>query len=142
MVDEDLAAQSAATGHEISDINPRRVALVALTLAAIVIAASLVTYGLFRFFYRSETSARPAPSPLSYAPEPPPEPRLSVEPGEELKALRAEEDAALKTYGWVDQEKGVVHIPIDRAIDILAQRGLPARATRSAPPAGGQQKSK
>ncbi len=135
MAERDLAAQSAETGHEVSDISPRRVALVGLALAAVIAATLLVSYGLFDLFYRGENRARPAPSPLSYAPEPVPEPRLEVAPGEELKALRAEEDAALKTYGWIDQEKGAVRIPIDRAIDLLAERGLPARGAQSAPAA-------
>jgi hypothetical protein len=41
----------------------------------------------------------------------------------------------LKSYGWIDRDKGVVHIPIDRAIEILAERGLPVRAAKSAPAA-------
>jgi hypothetical protein len=34
----------------------------------------------------------------------------------------------LSSYGWVDREAGIVRIPIDRAMDLLAERGLPARA--------------
>jgi hypothetical protein len=33
----------------------------------------------------------------------------------------------LQGYHWVDQKAGVVQIPIERAMDLLAQRGLPAR---------------
>jgi hypothetical protein len=50
-----------------------------------------------------------------------------VVPGQELKATRAAEDLMLKSYAWVDKDKGIVRIPIQRAIDLLAQRGLPAR---------------
>jgi hypothetical protein len=42
--------------------------------------------------------------------------------------MRAEEDKILKSYAWIDKEKNIVRIPIDRAIDILAERGLPVRA--------------
>lgn len=142
MADRDLAAQSAESGHEVTDISPLRVALTGLVLAVVIIVTLLVAYGLFYFFRGSEDRARPTPSPLSYAPEPVPEPRLEVEPGEELNALRADEDETLKTYGWIDQEKGVVRIPIDRAIDILAERGLPTRATKSAPAAEKQRPQK
>jgi len=135
MVEQDLAAQSAGSGHEVSDINPKRVAMVGLALATVIALALLVTYGLFHYFYSGETRTRPLPSPLSYSREPTPEPRLSVEPGEELKTLRSEEDAMLKSYGWIDRDKGVVRIPIDRAIEILAERGLPVRAAKSAPAA-------
>ena len=41
--------------------------------------------------------------------------------------MRAAEEQVLTTYGWVDQQKGVVRVPIDRAIDLLAQKGLPSR---------------
>jgi len=34
----------------------------------------------------------------------------------------------LDSYGWIDQDNGIVRIPIDRAIDVTVQRGLPARA--------------
>lgn len=135
MVDQELVAPSAESGHEVSDINPKRVAIVGLVLAAVITVSLLVTYGLFYYFYRGETRSRPLPSPLSYSREPTPEPRLTVERGEGLKTLRSEEDAMLKTYGWIDREKGIVRIPIDRAIEILAERGLPVRAAKSAPAA-------
>jgi hypothetical protein len=79
------------------------------------------------------------PSPLSYTREPTPEPRLEVKPGGDLKTVRAQEDAILKSYGWVDADKGIVRIPIDRAIEIVAERGLPARAAKS--PAATAQKN-
>jgi hypothetical protein len=135
MVDQDLTARSAESGHEVSDINPKRVAMVGLALATVIAVSLLVTYGLFHYFYSGETRTRPLPSPLSYSREATPEPRLSVEPGKDLKTLRSEEDAMLKSYGWIDRDKGVVHIPIDRAIEILAERGLPVRAAKSAPAA-------
>jgi hypothetical protein len=59
-------------------------------------------------------------------------PSPQVASGEALKALRATEDAVLTTYGWVDKSKGIVHIPIDRAMDLLLQRGLPTRAPQQA----------
>jgi hypothetical protein len=46
--------------------------------------------------------------------------------------VRSRDDPILYGYGWVDQKNGIAHIPIQRAIDIVAQRGLPAR------PAGAQ----
>ena len=133
MVDRDLTARRAESGHEVSDINSKRVARVGIALATVIALALLVTYGLFHYFYSGETRTRPLPSPLSYSREPTPEPRLSVEPGEELKTLRSEEDAMLKSYGWIDRDKGVVRIPIDRAIEILAERGLPARPAKNEP---------
>jgi hypothetical protein len=56
-----------------------------------------------------------------------PEPRLQVSPPLDLQELRAREDAELNSYGWIDRTSGVVRIPIDRAIDIIVQTGVPAR---------------
>jgi len=55
------------------------------------------------------------------------EPRLQINPREDLLQLRAREDTVLNSYGWVDRAKGVVHIPVRDAIRILTTRGLPSR---------------
>ena len=54
-----------------------------------------------------------------------PEPRLQVSPAQDLRDMRASEDAILDTYGWADQTADVVHIPVEQVMQILAQRGLP-----------------
>jgi hypothetical protein len=41
----------------------------------------------------------------------------------------------LNRYEWIDREKGLARIPIERAMDILAEGGLPSRPE----PAGGKQ---
>ena len=60
----------------------------------------------------------------------PPEPRLQTNPREDLRLLREQEDAILKSYGWVDRPAGVVRIPIEEAMKLTVQRGLPARQER------------
>ncbi len=50
-----------------------------------------------------------------------------VKPGEDLAAMREQEQQHLSTYGWIDQKAGVVRIPIKRAMDLMA------------PPAGAEQ---
>lgn len=136
MAEHNLPAHSAGSGHELSDLHPSRIALFGVALAVIIVAVLLVAYALFQRFQTEESRARPLPSPLSYTQEPTPEPRLEVNPGVELKALRAEEDEALKSYGWIDRDRGIVRMPIDRAIDVLAEKGLPVRAAQKDEPAG------
>jgi hypothetical protein len=46
----------------------------------------------------------------------------------QLNGIRLEEENTLYSYGWVDEKAGTVRIPIDRAMDLLVQRGLPVRA--------------
>ena len=54
-----------------------------------------------------------------------PQPRLEVKPGARLAELRAAENADLNSYGWVDRNAGTVRIPIDRAMQLILDRGLP-----------------
>ncbi len=89
-----------------------------LLLLALAAAASL---GTERFFARA-SSAAPRPSVA------PPEPRLQADPAGDLARFRAEEDAALTSYGWVDRARGVIRVPIERASTLLLSRGLPTRA--------------
>jgi hypothetical protein len=64
-----------------------------------------------------------------------PEPRLQLDDGyQEIADMHAREDLLLNNYSWIDRSKGTVRIPIDQAILIIAQRGLPvAPATTQAP---------
>jgi hypothetical protein len=38
-----------------------------------------------------------------------------------------QEDATLNSYAWVDRAAGIVRIPIDQAMDLVAASGLPVR---------------
>jgi hypothetical protein len=66
-----------------------------------------------------------------------PSPHLQINPHDDLMALRAREDAELTTYGWVNRSNGIVRIPIQRAMDLLLERGLPVRSS-NAPAASGK----
>jgi hypothetical protein len=56
-----------------------------------------------------------------------PEPRLETNERTEINDFRLGEEQTLNSYGWVDQNAGVVRIPITRAMDLIAQRGLPTK---------------
>jgi hypothetical protein len=64
-----------------------------------------------------------------------PQPQLETNERTELNRVRLHEEETLATYDYIDQNAGTVHIPIDRAMDLLVQRGLPVRtqAGESAP---------
>src|SRR5215469_2165467 len=60
----------------------------------------------------------------------PPEPRLQASPSADWKAYRDAQMEQLSSYGWVDRDKGAVAIPIQRAMELIIQRGIPPqRAT-------------
>lgn len=58
------------------------------------------------------------------------QPALQARPQDDYKAFRAQQDDVLSTYGWVSKQQGIVHIPIERAMEIIIQRGLPARGSQ------------
>ena len=114
-------------GHELSDLRPGYIALFGIALTAVIVAAAVIT-SLLIYFKAAEQSRHETPIPrLAREREPTAEPRLQVEAHNELRQMRAAEDAALNSYGWVDKDSGTVRIPIERAMEILAQKGLPAR---------------
>ena len=52
-------------------------------------------------------------------------PRLETNERVEIRQFRLQEEQRLHSYGWVDESSGVVRIPIERAMELIAQRGLP-----------------
>jgi hypothetical protein len=59
-------------------------------------------------------------------------PLLQVHPHQELIDYCAEQQKGVNTYAWVDQQSGVVRIPVDRAMDLILAKGLPARNSTEA----------
>jgi hypothetical protein len=57
-----------------------------------------------------------------------PAPQLETDERTELNDIRLREENILSTYDYVDKNAGTVRVPIDRAMDLLAQRGLPVRS--------------
>ena len=71
-----------------------------------------------------------------------PTPRLQLDDGnQEIADLHAKEDLLLNNYSWADESKGTVRIPIEQAMALIAERGLPvAAAVESAPLMAGDAK--
>jgi hypothetical protein len=110
-----------------NDVNIRAVLLFAFWLAVSGAAVSLAMWGLFRVLERKSRAGDRDLPPIVAASlaRTPREPRLEPYPLAPGQQLRAEEDGILTTYAWVDKKAGVVRIPIDRAMEVLAERGLP-----------------
>jgi hypothetical protein len=64
-----------------------------------------------------------------------PTPRVQVDDGnQDVADLHLREDLLLQNYSWADQSQGKVRIPIERAMELLAARGLPvATAAEQSP---------
>jgi len=119
-------------GHETADINVWAVGKFGIALCAVILLSLALLFGLMKYFQAQEAQE------VAQTVEPEkvfPEPRLERNELVDLQKFREREAQTLTTYGWVDQSKGVVRIPIDRAIDVVAQKGLPSRPS---PQRGGQ----
>ena len=122
----------AANSHDDRDLNVSAVSRFGIGIGAGVIAAALLMWLLFDRFAARETSLSPQPERMiaSNPQKEPPEPRLQPKPVIDLKEFRAAEDAILTSYGWVDPDKGVVRIPVERAMELVAKEGLPSRRSQ------------
>jgi hypothetical protein len=138
MAEPNVPSKTIETGHELSDLSPKNIAIFGVSLVMMVLIVLWVCYELFQHYSTVSMKTEVPPSPLSYTREPTPEPHLLVVPGQELKAMRAAEDSLLNSYAWVDREKGIVRIPIQRAIDILAQGGIRSRLQGNEKTAGNE----
>jgi hypothetical protein len=154
----------ASKGFEASDARVSGVVvfLVALSIFAVVVAA--LAYGVGKILNARMAREDGPPSkwartvdvrPLGNMPSNPelqnkmtelterfPTPRLQTDDGnQDVADLHAREDLLFENYSWVDPSQGKVRIPIERAMELVAQRGLPvAPAVEQAPLMTGDQR--
>lgn len=127
-------ADNPTVHHEESDVNIRGVFGFALGLLIVGGFIFFLVWVLFSFFARqaSRTVMPEYPLAVQQGNRVPPEPRLQTNPRQDLSDLHAQEDSILNSYGWVDKNADVVRIPIDQAMKLAVQRGLPARQAGNA----------
>lgn len=116
--------------YEKRDANIRTLVRFGVGLFIILFATIVLMVKLFKYFTTSQQLGPPA-SPFANTRALPPQPRLQVEPREDLKLLRETQEQMLHNYGWVDQKAGVVRIPIERAMNLIVQRGLPTNTDKT-----------
>lgn len=141
--------------YERRDIGAAGIIYFLAGLGVALVIVYFVVNGLFWYLDKRVESEQPAVSPLvknipsdtrrippkyngdyqKYLQQEFPAPQLEINERTELNDIRLREENTLSSYGWVDEKAGTVHIPIDRAMDLLAQRGLPVRqqSAESAP---------
>lgn len=116
-------------GYEKTDASPRGLLRFALVMAAILAATSLSLILLFKHFERAENPPSFVAAPFAGTEPLPPPPRIQPVPGVDMQSYYQSQQNLLNTYGWVDKQNGIVRLPIDRAMQLLLQRGLPIRST-------------
>lgn len=120
--------------YEKADVQEGAIVKAGLILGVVTVMAVIVVLVLFRTFLAREIAREPPPPPLAQAPgRSAPEPRLQERPAVDVIALRKQEQDVLTSYGWIDERQGVVHIPIEEAMRMLSERGLPLKAASPTP---------
>jgi hypothetical protein len=114
--------------HEHSDINVRGVIWFVAILLVSAVVIHVAMWGLLKLFEARTSRNDPPLPPLSRGegPHPPPAPRLQTRPIEDLKQWRANDEAQLSGYSWVDKQAGIVRVPIDRAKQLYIERAKTA----------------
>ena len=111
--------------YETTDVSGR-----VIEYSTIAFAATLaLTLAALWIFYRA-METRPAtvhlPPPIDVQPQHS-GPTLQRNPSLDLRRFLAEERRQLESYGWVDAARQRAQIPIDRAMELILQQGLPRR---------------
>ena len=125
--------------HETGDINVRGIFMFMLVLAVGTVILCIAVYGFMYGMDRQFASTEAKASPIADPNRKPPEPLLQPFPGAsrgevpDFGEYIAAKEQRLHSYGWVDQNTGTVHIPIEKAIDVIAQKGLPQRPLPTGP---------
>jgi hypothetical protein len=113
-------------GYERRDASVRGLLLFGLGLAIVIVFTFYAMKWTFNWL-SAETPRGPAAAPFESAAQVPPAPLLQAHPHQDLWSYCEGQLKTLNSYGWIDKQNGIVHIPIERAMDLLLQQGFPAR---------------
>jgi len=110
--------------HEDKDVNVKGIVIAGLAIAVGAFIVFVVSAFLLNWLTSRGQQVTQVPSVSPLPTLQPANPPLQVNEPADLKALREEEDKKLNTYQWIDRNKGIVQIPIDRAMEIIANENL------------------
>jgi hypothetical protein len=129
-------------GYEKTDADAGDTFRAGLYILGTMVLTALVVVPMYRYLAGREAREQtPASTVLTLDTKAAPAafPRLVVSEPVVLAEFRAQEDAFLTSYGWVEKDKGLARMPIDAAMKIVADRGLPTFPAPSPVPPGGAQ---
>ena len=147
-----LDGQDEEVEFEREDLAAKPILIFLIVLTVICVLVALLLRGMYSYMDARENRNQPAQSPLVQQTTADtrvvapgdiakfPQPRLETSETMEINAFRLQEEQTLNSYGWVDQQAGVVRIPINRAMELMAQRGLPTRPQAGVAADGGKAK--
>ena len=110
---------SVEAGYEMTDASSKGIFIVGVAALFVGFLIHVSLWGIFLAFKRDAASTYPRRSALTPKNELPPEPRLQLNPQDDLLQMRRENSQALSSTGWVDKKAGIARIPIEDAMQIF-----------------------
>jgi len=120
---------------EAHDVNASVIGWVAVGVLVSAVLIHAIVGAVYAYFIRTEFRNRQAVTLVQQAARAPAVPSLQVNPAVALERLKESEQTTLSSYGWVDQQKGIIRIPIDEAMKRVLEKGLPPAEKASPTPA-------
>jgi hypothetical protein len=121
--------------HRGDDLDSRSIVRIAVIFVFTIAFCLMMMALLFRHFENIYPNRTSEAAPRVSEADLPPQPRLQTAPALDLAQVRAAEDQHLSRYAWIDRQKGLAQIPIDRAMELWVQTYGGAAATHAAPAA-------
>jgi hypothetical protein len=130
------------TSFEREDLSTRGVFVFMIGLAIVGLVIYFIIVGMYSFLDKYEHDQMTTASPLVTSRGPAARvvtkdymekfkengtPMLESDERGQFKDFLLKQEGQLNSYGWIDQQAGVAHIPIERAMDLVVERGLPVR---------------
>lgn len=126
-VNPDVTPVNPDVTYEEKDVQTSSIISFGVGLFVVCSLVLVAMWGAFRLFASQEKHNQRALAPgvAASLQRTPAEPRLEPLPLLPRQRLRVAEDALLSSYGWVDRPGGVARIPIDRAMALIVEHGVP-----------------
>ncbi len=119
--------------YEVRDLSIPTIRKGTIGLFAFVIFCIFAAGGVLIALYPNWLKADAPPQPLRLPKDPNPLLQTNISARTDIQRMRQTDRHALENYSWVDEGRGQVRIPIDRAIERLARQGLPQTETVPVP---------
>jgi hypothetical protein len=121
---EGASEQSIAAGYEVADAKARPLVYSTIAIFIIIFLALALMAGLLFIAGSAPSDTSNTINPTEAAIQLPPEPRLEQNPQNDSERRVAEAAERLEQYGWVAQRDGIAHIPVERSMELLLEKGV------------------
>ena len=125
--------------YETEDFSPRGIRWFTVGLAVLAVTVLASMGGLLWVLSDGRPPGQGVVTPSVPAANMSPAPDLQVASSLDYQEMRAAEEAQLHSYRWVDKQAGIAAIPIKRAMELLADRGLPEQKAKAKRPQSKQE---